>query len=217
MVVKSGHPSGGLSKLRSQTFSQSKLMLYSRGWQEPSIYTGDATLTPLYSNVNATHFTLVYHCKNCWNFNQPGGPSNNVSTSGGAFPQGWAQAITPVNTPSDPNSGLKVHDNGMGVYQILVPSATQASYSAWAAATATHTVTTTPGPTSVPPTPVVTGIPVPTGTTYDYVVIGGGAGGIPIADRLSEAGHSVLLIEKGPPSSGRWGGGNSQNIPILRF
>jgi len=94
----------------------------------------------------------------------------------------------------------------MGVYQILVPSATQASYSAWAAATATHTATTTAGPT-VTPTPVVTGIPVPTAATYDYVVIGGGAGGIPIADRLSEAGYSVLLIEKGPPSSGRWGGG----------
>lgn len=42
--------------------------------------------------------------------------------------------------------------------------------------------------------------------TYDYIVIGSGAGGIPVADRLSEAGFSVLLIEKGPPSSGRWNG-----------
>ncbi|KAK3321274.1 cellobiose dehydrogenase [Cercophora scortea] len=42
--------------------------------------------------------------------------------------------------------------------------------------------------------------------TYDYIIIGSGAGGIPIADRLSEAGHSVLLVEKGPPSTGRWGG-----------
>lgn len=42
--------------------------------------------------------------------------------------------------------------------------------------------------------------------TYDYIVIGTGAGGIPIADRLSEAGKSVLLVEKGPPSSGRWNG-----------
>ncbi len=47
---------------------------------------------------------------------------------------------------------------------------------------------------------------MPTNQTYDYIVIGSGAGGIPIADRLSEAGHSVLLLEKGPVSSGRWGG-----------
>lgn len=50
-----------------------------------------------------------------------------------------------------------------------------------------------------------TGVPVPN-ETFDYVVIGAGAGGIPIADKLSEAGHKVLLIEKGPPSTGRWGG-----------
>ena len=42
--------------------------------------------------------------------------------------------------------------------------------------------------------------------TYDYVVVGAGAGGIPMADKLSEAGHSVLLIEKGIASSARWGG-----------
>lgn len=47
---------------------------------------------------------------------------------------------------------------------------------------------------------------VPTNKTYDYIVIGSGAGGIPMADRLSEAGHSVLLLEKGPVSTGRWGG-----------
>lgn len=47
---------------------------------------------------------------------------------------------------------------------------------------------------------------VDTSKTYDYIVIGTGAGGIPIADRLSEAGKSVLLVEKGPPSSGRWNG-----------
>lgn len=43
-------------------------------------------------------------------------------------------------------------------------------------------------------------------TTYDYIIVGAGAGGIPLADKLSESGASVLLIERGPPSSGRWGG-----------
>jgi len=43
-------------------------------------------------------------------------------------------------------------------------------------------------------------------TTYDYIIVGSGAAGIPLADRLTEAGKTVLLVEKGPPSTGRWGG-----------
>ncbi|KAI8948354.1 cellobiose dehydrogenase [Xylaria longipes] len=42
--------------------------------------------------------------------------------------------------------------------------------------------------------------------TFDYIIVGSGAGGIPLADRLTAAGHTVLLIEKGPPSTGLWGG-----------
>ncbi|KAF2017931.1 GMC oxidoreductase [Aaosphaeria arxii CBS 175.79] len=48
--------------------------------------------------------------------------------------------------------------------------------------------------------------PVDANKSYDYIVIGSGAGGIPIADKLSEAGKSVLLVEKGPLSSGIWNG-----------
>ncbi|KAF2745352.1 GMC oxidoreductase [Sporormia fimetaria CBS 119925] len=57
-------------------------------------------------------------------------------------------------------------------------------------------------------TPLISGActPIDSNKTYDYIVIGSGAGGIPVADRLSEAGHSVLLLEKGPLSSGRWNG-----------
>jgi cellobiose dehydrogenase (acceptor) len=42
--------------------------------------------------------------------------------------------------------------------------------------------------------------------TYDYIVVGSGAGGMPVAERLSEASNSVLMIEKGPLSSGRFNG-----------
>jgi cellobiose dehydrogenase (acceptor) len=37
-------------------------------------------------------------------------------------------------------------------------------------------------------------------------VIGSGASGIPLATRLSASHFSVLLLERGPTTSGRWGG-----------
>jgi cellobiose dehydrogenase (acceptor) len=33
-------------------------------------------------------------------------------------------------------------------------------------------------------------------TEYDYIVVGAGASGIIVADRLSEAGKKVILIER---------------------
>lgn len=51
--------------------------------------------------------------------------------------------------------------------------------------------------------------------TYDYIVVGSGPGGIVTADKLSASGKSVLLIERGPPSSFRWGGSKSIKIAGL--
>ena len=41
---------------------------------------------------------------------------------------------------------------------------------------------------------------------YDYIVVGSGAGGMPAAERISATGKSVLMIERGPLSSGRFNG-----------
>lgn len=176
---------------------------FSNAYLTPQIYGGSATVTQFYADVNATHWTLVYLCHNCYIFDDPTQTSFNTSTSGGSFEQGWAQSDAPPYDVTDPDSNFDQHNNGMGEFEVLVASATQASYSVWATMTGipTSTISTTGTPTSTS----YSQTPVPT-NTYDYVVIGGGAGGIPMADKLSQAGHSVLLVEKGVASSARWGG-----------
>ncbi|KAI3546703.1 fungal cellulose binding domain-containing protein [Colletotrichum abscissum] len=187
---------------------------WATGYVMPDVYAGDAKLTQISSTINATHYTLIYRCQNCFNWNH-NGATGSVSTSAGSLVLGWAQAFTSPTNPTCPASvNLVQHDN-QGIHgAALDANAANPSYSAWAAL-ATKTVTGSCGgatTTSAPPSTTTTkaptgptGVPVPSGT-YDYIVIGAGAGGIPLADKLSEAGKSVLLIEKGPPSSGRWGG-----------
>ncbi|KAI0133009.1 cellobiose dehydrogenase [Xylariales sp. AK1849] len=189
--------------------------LWATGYTQPAPYTGDALLTQLTSTINETHYTLIFRCQNCLSWDQ-NGSTGSASTSSGQLVLGWAQAFPAPSNPECPASVAMVeHDNNQGIFgAVLDSSAPNDSYTVWAAsATATVTgscavttaTTTTSSTGTATVTATVTAAPIPT-DTYDYIVIGAGAGGIPIADKLSEAGNSVLLIEKGPPSSGRWGG-----------
>lgn len=176
---------------------------YATGYAMPDVYAGNAEITQIRSSINSTHFTLVFRCKNClqWDHN---GQTGGVSTSGGFMVLGWVQAFPSPGNPTCPAEiTLEQHDNGMGIWgAVLDGNAANPSYSAWAAK-ATKTVT---GSCSGPSETGVVGVPVPTGTTFDYIVVGGGAGGIPSADKLSESGKKVLLIEKGYASTGEHGG-----------
>jgi cellobiose dehydrogenase (acceptor) len=51
----------------------------------------------------------------------------------------------------------------------------------------------------------------------DYIVVGGGAGGMVAADRLSETGASVILIERGPPATYAHGGSTDTFPPPSRY
>ncbi|EAA28998.1 cellobiose dehydrogenase [Neurospora crassa OR74A] len=191
---------------------------YASGYNVPGLYTGNATLTQISATVNSTQFELIYRCQDCFAWNQ-GGSKGSVSTSSGLLVLGRAAAKGNLQNPTCPDKAIPgFHDNGFGQYGAPLEKVPHTSYSAWASL-ATKTTTadcsgaSDPVPTgSEPPAePTSTAEPVPVCTpapskTYDYIIVGAGAGGIPIADKLSEAGKSVLLIEKGPPSTGRWKG-----------
>lgn len=193
---------------------------YASGYTAPDIYTGNATLSQISHSVNSTHYELTYRCENCWKWDQSGVAGSQVpaTTSAAAQLIGWAQATNAPTTPSDEDSAIKEHAND-GIFGALVASARNTAYTSWVslatstASTATATSNSSATGTGVVATATATATAAAcpatnalANSTFDYIIVGAGAGGIPLADKLSEAGKSVLLIEKGPPSSGRWGG-----------
>ncbi|EPS40417.1 hypothetical protein H072_5775 [Dactylellina haptotyla CBS 200.50] len=176
-------------------------------WIEPTPLTPTgATLTKMNVAVNSTHWSLTFRCINCNTW-----ASGSLDLTGAAAVFGYAQSPYSVVTPSSPDSSLQPHDNSFANYGLPLTSARSANYATWIAqypggttSTTTSRTTTTTTTTRTTTTSVA---PLPTYTkTFDYIVIGAGAGGMVMADRLSEAGKSVLLIERGPPSTYQHGG-----------
>lgn len=159
-------------------------------------------MTQLSATVTDSYFELVYRCEKCWVWNQDGAEGSQLPT-GAVQVVGWAQN----SKRYDPND-VKQHDKGQGIFGISVDLARNAKYDDWKNLPPVDGTSPTPTsaiPSSTPTPTACVGSAVPSGS-YDYIVVGAGAGGIPVADKLSEAGKKVLLIEKGPPSLGRFGG-----------
>ncbi|KAJ4373659.1 hypothetical protein N0V86_007802 [Didymella sp. IMI 355093] len=183
---------------------------WASGYVQPVKYTGNATLTKFSQTVTDTSFELVYRCKDCWWWNQEGATNSQTpGTNGDVQIVGWAQN-SKTYSPSD----IAQHDNGQGIFGIPIADARSSKYDTWKnlpdidnptpTGSATATVSASKTSSISSPTACV-GTAAPSGS-YDYIIVGGGAGGIPVADKLSESGKKVLLIEKGPPSLGRFGG-----------
>lgn len=188
-------------------------LMWATGYEMPVPYAGEAEITQVSSKIEADSYELIYRCVGCLAWNHDG-TTGGPSTSSGGMMLGWALASASPGQPACPaDITLQQHNSQFIFRGTLTENITNEAYEEWTAL-ATGVVpgdcdggsdppTTTTTTTAIP-TGTVT--PVPTDTAYDYIVVGGGAGGLPIADRLSEAGNSVLLIEKGPVSTGQWGG-----------
>lgn len=190
------------------------------GYVAPDEFSGDAKLTTLYASVNSTHFSYTFHCTSCTSWGT--GYGFDPTSSAPAI-MGWAVAAEAVSDTTDPQATLQYHEAGMGQYAMLAANSTNAKYASWLAAAPTSgspgNGTSTGGNSTATPTTTpkasATALPAATATlgTFDYIVVGGGAGGLISADRLSETGAKVLLIERGPPATSRWGGSKYWHLP----
>ncbi|KAJ6264355.1 hypothetical protein Dda_0500 [Drechslerella dactyloides] len=177
-------------------------------WLEPTPLTpAGAALTKMFVYQNTTHWSLTFRCVNCNTW-----ATGSLDLSGAAAVFGYSQSPYSVNTPSDPNSGLQPHDNAFANYGLGLTAARSSNYASWIASypgggSSTTTTSTRTTSTTTTRTTTTSFVPLPTFTqTFDYIVVGSGAGGLIAADRLSEAGKSVLLLERGPPSTYQHGG-----------
>src|SRR5690349_15483086 len=83
---------------------------YASGYSMPDLYKGNAKITQVSSTINSTHFTLIFRCQNCLQWDQDGS-AGGVATSGGFAVLGWVQALPAPGNPTCPDQvTLEQHD-----------------------------------------------------------------------------------------------------------
>ncbi|TGO50559.1 hypothetical protein BCON_0181g00270 [Botryotinia convoluta] len=174
---------------------------YATGYSNPAVYTTSTVAALPIANgtfINSTHLSYTFLCQSCVI-----GGLTTFDASSVLATLGYAVSSSNPTTPSDSGSALTYHDVGANIYNLNLTAARSAQYSTWAswasAATPSTGNSTSPGTGSGSNSTV----PAPTtlNTTYDVIVVGGGASGIIVAERIAESGVSVLLLERGPANT----------------
>lgn len=158
---------------------------YATGYSMPVPYSGDAKLTQISSSINGSTYEVLFRCQNCFSWNHDGS-TGSVSTSEGFLVLGWATANAAPSNPACPTAIRYGQHTAFGQFGAQLNGTANEEYAKWAAlatksvngncgTTTTTTSSTTTSPTATPTTPPMA-CPTPTEATYDYVVVGAGAG-----------------------------------------
>ncbi|KAF7947678.1 hypothetical protein EAE96_008758 [Botrytis aclada] len=183
---------------------------YATGYSNPDVYTNSTVAALPIANgtfINSTHLSYTFLCQSCVI-----GGLTTFDASSELATLGYAVSSSTPATPSDSGSALSYHDVGSNIYNLNLTAARSAQYStwaSWASAASSGGNLTSPGSGSGSNSTV----PAPTtlNTTYDVIVVGGGASGIIAAERIAESGVSVLLLERGPANTVALG--STQGLP----
>ncbi|KAJ4415376.1 hypothetical protein N0V82_007371 [Gnomoniopsis sp. IMI 355080] len=164
------------------------------------------------TSVNSTGWAFTFLCKGCVT-------DTSISISGsdseGVF--GYAQSTTALTDTSSSDATLNFHSAAYGEYAHSLDDGKSSKYATWAAlasstdaadisGTTSGSNSTTGSSNSTSSTTTTT-----SNSTYDYIVAGGGPSGIIAAERLTESGASVLLLERGPASYYSTGGDDTMS------
>ncbi|KAK2035236.1 GMC oxidoreductase [Colletotrichum zoysiae] len=173
------------------------------GYSNPDVVTDSGmTLKPITSgiSVNETSFTYTFLCQGCIT-----GDETTFAGTADTATFGWAYSTTALSDASSASVALNFHGAGFGLFGANLAEAKSADYATWAAKASDAATTPGAGNGTAPSIPanVTTTI---SNATYDYIVAGGGAAGLIVAERLAESGKSVLLLERGGPSVASTGG-----------
>jgi cellobiose dehydrogenase (acceptor) len=173
------------------------------GYTNPEASTNSSiSIKPISSGVSVddTSFTYTFLCRGCIT-----GDSLTFSSSADSTTFGWALSTTAVTSPDTTTSALNYHGGGFGLFGADLTSARSDSFATWAALASDATVPDTGAGigNGTTPTNITTSI---SNATYDYIIVGAGAAGLIVAQRLAESNASVLLLERGGSSVVATGG-----------
>ncbi|CAN8095776.1 unnamed protein product [Discula destructiva] len=169
-------------------------------YSNPAIVTDAGTITPIPNGTfaNADGWSYTFLCTGCL---ADAALSFEASSANTAL--GMAVSTDALESPTAADAVLNFHGT-TGGFGVTLDTARSADFATWAALASAEPPALGEGTGSATPAAPVTS--TTSNQTWDYIVAGGGPAGIIAATRFAEAGHSVLLIERGAASIAAAGG-----------